>query len=38
MMDLESAVNLFYKSQSCDQAKLNDYLVEQQRNPLGNFL
>lgn len=34
-MDLEHAVNLFYKSQSTDQAQLNDYLVAQQRNPLG---
>lgn len=28
---LEEAVNLFYKSQSSDQAQLNDYLMQQQR-------
>lgn len=40
---LEQAVNLFYKSQSNDQAQLNDFLISQQRDPLAwswlwNFL
>lgn len=30
--NLEQAVNLFYKSQSNDQAQLNDYLIQQQRD------
>ena len=37
LASLESAINLFYKSQSSDQAKLNEYLVEQQRSQLGEF-
>lgn len=41
--NLEQAVNLFYKSQSNDQAQLNDYLIQQQRDKaawswLWNFL
>lgn len=31
--NLEQAINLFYKSQSTDQAQLNDYLTSQQRDP-----
>lgn len=30
--NLEQAVNLFYKSQSNDQAQLNDFLISQQRD------
>lgn len=33
--NLEQAVNIFYKTQSTDQAQLNEYLMAQQRNPLG---
>lgn len=41
--NLEQAINLFYKSQSNDQAQLNDFLVSQQRDPgawrwVWNFL
>lgn len=41
--NLEQAVNLFYKSQSNDQAQLNDFLINQQRDSaawswLWNFL
>lgn len=36
-MDLENAVNIFYKSQSTDQAQLNEYLMAQQRSPLGEI-
>lgn len=31
--NLENAVNLFYKSQSNDQAQLNEFLTSQQRDP-----
>jgi hypothetical protein len=31
--NLEHAVNLFYKSQSNDQAQLNDFLITHQRSP-----
>lgn len=37
LASLESAINLFYKSQSSDQAQLNEFLVEQQRSQLGEF-
>lgn len=37
LSNLESAVNLFYKSQSTDQAQLNEFLVAQQRSPLGKI-
>lgn len=37
LANLESAINLFYKSQSSDQAQLNEFLVEQQRSQLGEF-
>jgi Importin-beta N-terminal domain len=30
--NLEQAINLFYKSQSNDQAQLNDFLISQQRS------
>jgi hypothetical protein len=33
MENLEQAVNLFYKSQSNDQAQLNDFLIAHQRDP-----
>ncbi|CRL02034.1 CLUMA_CG015289, isoform A [Clunio marinus] len=33
LSNLEQAVNLFYKSQSTDQAQLNDFLINQQRDP-----
>lgn len=33
--NLEQAINLFYKSQSTDQAQLNEYLILQQRSPLA---
>ena len=41
--NLEQAVNLFYKSQSNDQAQLNDFLIAHQRDQLAwnwlwNFL
>jgi dsDNA-specific endonuclease/ATPase MutS2 len=32
MENLEQAVNLFYKSQSNDQAQLNEFLTTQQRD------
>ena len=37
LASLESAINLFYKSQSSDQAQLNEFLVEQQRTRDGMF-
>jgi hypothetical protein len=38
LSNLENAVNLFYKSRSTDQAQLNEYLVSQQKSPLGRLL
>lgn len=35
LLNLENAVNIFYKTQSTDQAQLNEFLMAQQRNPLG---
>lgn len=37
LQNLENAVNIFYKSQSTDQAQLNEYLIAQQRSPLGEI-
>ena len=37
LANLENAVNIFYKTQSTDQAQLNEFLMAQQRNPMGKF-
>ena len=37
LQNLENAVNIFYKSQSTDQAQLNEYLMAEQKNPLGEI-